>query len=119
MKFNDLSALMFAAETLFACNNMNDVRNKLGATSVPTEWEERCRQANGQVLKLRQCRLKDYIPEDQIDLENAAPDDDALEVMCDGEDSTMQLLVMYSHTEALHEVLASLFEGELYAAAMG
>jgi len=84
------------------------------AGSLDPFTREHYQRADSDATNLAAAQLRDYIPEDLIDIDLADPTDNALETMVSGEATIVDLLVAWSFTSALHAVLASAFDGELH-----
>lgn len=116
-KFGQLGGLMHAADILYACNGFpHGTGERLAQLIVPDAWLQRALDANAQSTHLALTKLHNVVPNNEIDVDLADPNDNALEVLCDGEDSVQQLIVMHANCHALHEVLNALFEGDLSVA---
>lgn len=111
MLLQDMPYLLTAVQELCRCNNMSCAN--LRGLQIPEAWEQRAEYANNTAADLDGRPLKDFIPQDQIDSDLAAPDDLAIDVLVDGEESVKNLLVMYANAQHLDIVLESFFDGEL------
>jgi hypothetical protein len=113
VKLRDLPQLKSAVQALAAANNMPCCDQALDAIDIPDEWRVRCCLADDQVGDLSGLSLDTYIPHEEINTDNADPQDDCLETMVDGEESVKNLLVMHTNSGELDQVLNAFFDGEL------
>lgn len=83
---------------------------------VPAKYAELAPQAEAAAIIMSDKPLAYFIPADMVDNVVADPADNALETFATGEDSASQALKLaVAGGEALDEILASAFEGDLAA----
>ncbi len=112
---SDFPNLIKAFELVGSDNGMT-VRphRQLFQTDVPNNWLKSFKEAEPKAQELNGHKLSEFIAENMIDGDVCSPDDDALEIMCNGEETYQLLLVREANAKALHEVLTAAFDGVLH-----
>lgn len=114
-EFSDYPAVCKAIEYLMADNGMG-TKPGLANDQVPVEWVFRFEMAEIAADRLKDQQVKDVLMDSEIDHADVDDTDNALEVFTNGETSVVDKIKakMPKTCEALHEILNSVFEGDLY-----
>ena len=110
MNLNNLPNLLGAVQYLCSVNGMPypDV-----TVALPDGWRVRACLADTSAGELSGIAISSYVDEDTLESTGTAPDDDCIEVLCDGEECVRSQLVTAAHCEELDTVLEAFFDGEL------
>ena len=111
MKLAQLPNLRNAVEYLCSVNNIP--HDQLGAVELPPVWQVRACLADTQADELSGMAMGSYVGENILRACDTAPDDDCIEVLCDGEETARKHLAAAAHCEELDAVLEAFFDGEL------